>query len=226
MISLSLSNVNEEYFNLIKIKYPHLKDLTLTNNHLNFLQHSIDLKNFKLQSLKDETFFLYPFDVLNIIKIHVDVIDEIEYLKKNDYNANFLYIEVRTILVKKVIDNYDIDKLNKFIDVYLLLRSHQDYLVDDAANKFNFMQSVIRDNVYGEFTSPGISHLIQRIEEVNQRNSKNKGMSLTLTNPNYHTTNYNENDYINYHKAGYATAMLLIYIVLNIGFILAVILIN
>lgn len=223
---ISLSSSNEEYFNLIKMKYPHLKDLNITNNKLNFLQYSVDIKNFKLQLLKDETFFLYPFDILNILKIHVDIMDEIEYLKENEFNANFIFLEIRTILVKKVIDNYDIDKLNKFIDVYLLLRKHQDYLVEDAAHKFNFMQNVIRDNIYGETSTPGISHLIQRIEEGNQRNSESKGMTLTLVNPNFPGTYTNEDEYVNYPKAGYASVLLLIYIVLNIGFILAVILLK
>ena len=95
----SLAQKNAEYFELLTKKYPHLQEVSLINNKLFFLEYSVDLNNFSLESLKEETFYLYPFDILNIIKIHTDISEEINFLKENDYNANFLYIEIRTTLI-------------------------------------------------------------------------------------------------------------------------------
>lgn len=224
MINLNTSNFNEEYFNLIKLTYPHLESIILYNNHLSYSNIDVDIKNLNLQSLSKDVFALLPFDVLNIIKIHVDIMDEIEYLKKYDYNATFLYIEIRSILVKKIIDQNDINKLNQFIDVYLTLEKYQDFLVDSAAQKFIFMKNVLRDNLYGELSSPGINYLLENIKQ-NYSNNNSKGKVLALVNPNF-PTNYGDSNDLNNSKAGYANSLLLIYIILNIGFILAVMLIK
>lgn len=224
----SLAQKNAEYFELLTKKYPHLQEVSLINNKLFFLEYSVDLNNFSLESLKEETFYLYPFDILNIIKIHTDISEEINFLKENDYNANFLYIEIRTILIKQVLNNVDIEKLNRFIDIFILLKNHQDYLVDDALTKYNYMQNVIRDNLYidNTYTTPGITLLTERINESNQSKSNDKGMRLSLVNPKYPGTYNSDEDQISYQKSGYASTMLLIYIVINIGFILAVMLIK
>lgn len=224
----SLAQKNAEYFELLTKKYPHLQEVSLINNKLFFLEYSVDLNNFSLESLKEETFYLYPFDILNIIKIHTDISEEINFLKENDYNANFLYIEIRTILIKQVLNNVDIEKLNRFIDIFILLKNHQDYLVDDALTKYNYMQNVIRDNLYidNTYTTPGITLLTERINESNQSKSNDKGMRLSLVNPKYPGAYNSDEDQLAYQKSGYASTMLLIYIVINIGFILAVMLIK
>lgn len=214
---------NEMFFNTIASEYPNLLELSIDSNRLKYREYMVDLKQFNLQDLKTETFQLSPFMFLNLVKIHTDVLDEIEYLKTNNYNNNYLYFEVRTILVKSVLDFDDANTLKRFIKAYKELNAYQDFLVGDALNKLISMQSVIRDNIYsnvGENLTPGQVLLMNEIyPSTSEQSKKEKGLSLVLSNPKFPST---IEDNMNFPKAGYASILLILYIVINIGFILAV----
>ena len=235
MMSL-VAKANESFFNLIIAKYPHLSTLKLENNILGFHDYKINLENFKLIALNQipQIFNLAPFDVFNIIKIHLDVEEEKKYINKNEYNENALYLQIRAILVKDIIDGNEIKMLNQFSDAYLTLLQYQEFLLNDALIKFNNMQSVIRENLFGEYlkVTPGISELMKNLNihtnDMQDSQSDFKGKTLALTNPKFPSIIKEENEEPTYKTGtyGYANILLLLYIVLNIGFILAIILIK
>lgn len=235
MVSLN-AKANENFFNLIIVRYPHLNTLKLKNNILEFHDYKINLENFRLIALNQipEIFTLTPFDVFNLIKIHLDVEAEKKYINENEYNENTLYLQIRAILVKDVIDGDEIRMLNQFSNAYLTLLQYQEFLLDDAKNKFDNMQNVIRENLFNDYIkiTPGISELMKSLNittnDMQEEQANSKGQSLTLTNPKFPSILKDENEQQTYKTGtyGYANILLLLYIVLNIGFILAIMLIK
>lgn len=235
MVSLN-AKANENFFNLIIVRYPHLNTLKLKNNILEFHDYKINLENFRLIALNQipEIFTLTPFDVFNLIKIHLDVEAEKKYINENEYNENTLYLQIRAILVKDVIDGNEIEMLNQFSNAYLTLLQYQEFLLDDAKNKFDNMQNVIRENLFNDYIkiTPGISELMKNLNittnDMQEKQADSKGQSLTLTNPKFPSILKDENEQQTYKTGtyGYANILLLLYVVLNIGFILAIMLIK
>lgn len=233
MISLE-AKANENFFNLIIIKFPHLNSLKLENNILMFHDYKINLENFKLITLNQtpQIFNLAPFDVFNLIKIHLDIEEEKKYIGKNEFNENALYLQIRAILVKDIIDGNEIEMLNQFARAYLTLLQYQDYLLEDAKKKFVNMQNVIRENLFGDYIkiTPGVSELMRNlnINRNNMEESNSKSQTLILTNPKFPTSFKDEPEDYSFKTGtnGYASILLLLYIVLNIGFILGILLLK
>lgn len=235
MMSLD-TKTNENFFNLITVRYPHLNTLKLENNILEFHEYKINLKSFRLITLNQipQIFTLTPFDVFNLVKIHLDIEDEKEYIGKNAFNENALYLQIRAILVKEVIDGNEINMLKQFSSAYLTLLQYQDYLLDDAKKKFDNMQSVVRENIFNDYIkiTPGISELMKYLNiytnDMQDSQTNSKGQTLTLTNPKFPSTIKEENEDYSYKTsaAGYANILLLLYVVLNIGFMLGILLLK
>ena len=63
------TKANENFFNRIIVRYPHLNTLKLENNVLEFHDYKINLKSFRLITLNQipQIFTLNPFDVFNIV---------------------------------------------------------------------------------------------------------------------------------------------------------------
>ena len=177
---------------------------------------------------------MWIIDVFNIVKIHLDIEDEKEYIGKNDFNENALYLQIRAILVKEVIDGNEINMLKQFSSAYLTLFQYQDYLLDDAKKKFDNMQSVVRENIFNDYIkiTPGISELMKDLNistnDMQDSQTNSKGQVLTLTNSKFPSTIKDDNeDYIyRTSTSGYANILLLLYVVLNIGFILGILLLK
>lgn len=214
---------NQSYYNSLQAKYENLKELKLYNNIFYYLEYTLDLQNFDLHKIPEKAFLLYPYDLLNIIKINIDIENELAYLEKEEYNLNYLYMKIRTILVKNVISGIDEYDLNKFIDAYLVLRKYQDFLTPVSMKKFQMMAGVIRDNLYnGEISTPGITIIKEKLDADNGRNHNN--ISLKLTNPNY--KGYSEDDAL-LSKTGYISIItILLYVIANIGFVIATLLLK
>lgn len=231
MISLT-AEANKNFFDLLLIKYPHLNVFKLKNNVLEFYDYKINLGEFKLINLNQISyiFSFKPFEIFQIIKIHSDIEEEKNYINKNEYNPNTLYLEIRAILVKDIIDGAETKKINDFAAIYKVLWQYQDFLLDDAKNKLNNMNNVIIENLYSELLkiTPGISALIKalNLENYNFENNNSKSQSLVLTNTKYPSTISDTNNYLTKSGNGFANGFLLIYIILNIGFILAILIIK
>ena len=158
-----MKNVNKEnydndlFFDSLKNNYQNLAQINVKENVLTYKDHVLPLKGFSLCSLKKETFLLLPYDFINIIKIHLDVIEENNYLEKNDFNINYAYLRIRTYLVKNILTGDEIEEIKFFIQSFLVLFKNQDYLVDKALDKFINMQNIIRDSLYdAKLDTPGI----------------------------------------------------------------------
>lgn len=226
---------NEKFFEIIKIKYPHLATFNLDNNILSFHEYKINLGNFRLIYLNEipQVFSLNPFEVYQIIKIHTDVEEENNYLIENEYNKNTLYLQIRAILVKNVLDGNDLTLLNNFISAYKILLQNQDFLLEDAKIKFINMQNVIRENLNNpDFITLGIIELMKGLNlssfEDQNRVNNDKVQVLTLKNPKFKSEFINQDEEYSYGTGtnGFANIFLILYIILNIGFILAVMLIK
>lgn len=217
---------NYSFFSTLQNQYDSLKDVKFDNNILYYLEFSLDISNFDLKKIPLKAFMLYPYDLLNIIKINMDIEAEINYLEKNEYNLNYLYMKIRTILVKNVLSGQDEYDLSKFIEAYIALRKYQDYLTPVSSEKFHIMSSLIRDTCFmDDLSTPGISYIKEKLNEDSGRSSSNN-MSLKLSNPKYKGSNDDDNLY-EFSKAGFISILsVLLYLIANIGFVIATLLIK
>lgn len=221
---------NENFFSLMIIKYPHLNTLKLDNNMLSYADYTIDLKNFRLINFNKNalSFSLSAYDFFNLVKIHVDIAEEHNYIKNEEYNENIIYLQIESIVVKSTMNENDKKILDNFIKAYKSLLSYQDYLIDNAIIKLNKMSNLI----YSLINNPFISQTegIKLLSNINNDDSlsSSKGPKLVLNNSNFPSTIKDEDDHFlpKTSTGGYASIMLLLYIVINIGFILAVIFIK
>lgn len=211
---------NDLFFDNLKNDYPQLAQIKVKENILTYKDYILSLKGFSLCSLKKDTFLLLPYDFINIIKIHLDVLEENNYLEKNDFNINYAYLRIRTYLVKNLLTGDEIEEIKFFIQSFLVLFKNQDYLVDKALDKFINMQNIIRDSLYdAKLDTPGI-RMIK--DELNGSDFlSEKGPKLVLINSNYPETINSK-----VGKEGFGATSLIIYIVINIGIILAVFLLK
>lgn len=223
------TKANENFFELMIIKYPHLNELKLQNNILTYSDYNIDLKNFRLINFNKNplAFSLSAYDFLNLVKIHIDIEDELNYIKKENYNENAIYMQIDAIIVKEILTDEDRKTLNDFIKSYKMLLAYQDYLLGDGTNKLNNMNIFINSLLQNPYlkNTEGLNLLIN-IHNEDSRNSK--GPKLVLNNAKYPSVSKDEDDSFlpKIGTSGYASIMLLLYIILNIGFILAVIFIK
>ena len=223
------NKANENFFELMIIKYPHLNELKLQNNILTYSDYNIDLKNFRLINFNKNplAFSLSAYDFLNLVKIHIDIEDELNYIKKENYNENAIYMQIDAIIVKEILTDEDGKTLNDFIKSYKMLLAYQDYLLGDGTNKLNNMNIFINSLLQNPYlkNTEGLNLLIN-IHNEDSRNSK--GPKLVLNNAKYPSVSKDEDDSFlpKIGTSGYASIMLLLYIILNIGFILAVIFIK
>lgn len=222
------SQINDEFFKLLLMKYPHLDRLSLKDNVLKYEELELNLNKFKLINLNKNAlcFSLKPYDFFNLVKIHVDIFEENEYIKKEGYNENTIYLEIQAIIFKDVIDEHDIVTLTNFISAYKSLNSYQDYLLNDAFVKLNKMSSFINNLLTNPYVKETQGILLLHSLMMDS-SSKEKTSKLILTNPNFPSI-INE-DNLNVTKngsTGYASILLLLYVVINIGFILAIILLK
>lgn len=223
------NKANENFFELMIIKYPHLNELKLQNNILTYSDYNIDLKNFRLINFNKNplAFSLSAYDFLNLVKIHIDIEDELNYIKKENYNENAIYMQIDAIIVKEILTDEDRKTLNDFIKSYKMLLAYQDYLLGDGTNKLNNMNIFINSLLQNPYlkNTEGLNLLIN-IHNEDSRNSK--GPKLVLNNAKYPSVSKDEDDSFlpKIGTSGYASIMLLLYIILNIGFILAVIFIK
>lgn len=225
------AKANDNFFKLMIIKYPHLNTLKLKNNILSYSNYNLDLKNFCLINFNKNSlsFSLSDYDFFNLTKIHVDINEEQDYIKNEDYNENIIYMQIEALVVKSTMSDSDRKILDNFINAYKSLLSYQDYLLDNAIVKLNKMSNFI----YTLINSPYLEQteglkLLHDINNNNEALSTSKGPKLILNNSNFPSMIKDEEDYFlpKTTAGGYASIMLLIYVVLNIGFILAIILIK
>ena len=153
--------------------------------------------------------------------------DELNYIKKENYNENAIYMQIDAIIVKEILTDEDRKTLNDFIKSYKMLLAYQDYLLGDGTNKLNNMNIFINSLLQHPYlkNTEGLNLLIN-IHNEDSRNSK--GPKLVLNNAKYPSVSKDEDDSFlpKIGTSGYASIMLLLYIILNIGFILAVIFIK
>lgn len=226
----SNAKANEEFFKLMTLKYPHLNTLKLKDNILSFNDYKINLGEFRLINFNKNplSFSLSDYDFFNLVKIHCDINEEQNYIKNENYNENIIYMNIETIVVKKAMNDSERKELKGFIKAYKSLLAYQDYLLDFAIVKLNKMGNLI----YSLINNPYINQTegLELLYDFNNSDglSSSKGPKLVLKNPNFPSITKEDEDnfYPKTGTGGYASIMLLIYIVLNIGFILAIFLIK
>ena len=222
------AKANQNFFELMIIKYPHLNELKIENNILKYSDYYIDLKDFRLINLNKNplAFSLSAYDFLNLVKIHIDIEDELNYIKKENYNENAIYMQIDAIVVKDVLSEEDRKILNNFTKAYMMLSAYQDYLLSKGTSKLNKMKMFI----IGILQNPYLKNTegIEILSNINNESSRNsKGPKLVLNNPKYPSSINEEDNFLpKIGTSGYASIMLLLYIILNIGFILAIVFIK
>jgi len=208
---------NAQLLDYYKSQYPNLAPITCQNNILSFNNQSFQLGYFRLNQITVMILELEAKDFFNTIKLLASVEHNLE-------NEDFYLMNINIMLESKSLTAEERNIINKFVDDYIDLKNHEDYLAGTPTITLSKYRQIVNKVLY--LSDPANLSEAQKIifEKMNTVNSsiEGRGNSYTRVLKNANFPNMVPDEEQGYSKAGFASILLILYTIINAAIILAI----
>lgn len=213
--AFALQNKNVlEYF---KSLYPALAPLTCTDNVLCLGDESIPLGYFRLNQINTMVCELPPQNFFEIIKLLADIENNLAFEEAYIYS-------ILDIINKRSLTEQEKDTIKTFVSKYLSLKNYEDYLSGSYTITLSKYRQIVNNVLYlcdPNSLTEAQKYITEQVLADNENlGGRSNGLTRVLKNPD--VPNMAPDDNQGFSKAGFASIILIIYIVINAAIMLAI----